>query len=256
MRRISEAIAEQVVAAWRDGEQRTRLLAQRHGISTNTVRRMLAQAGIELEPWRPARATTPEREAAILARYNECLNSSIVAKEFGLSSATVIKRVRESGGRVPARNERNIKPLLPEQVAEVLRLRDQGLGLKRIGKMTDVDSRRIQKFLASQGLPTRLVAARSPTWPHPQGYVIQNLTPDDPLYFMANERGSVMQHRYVMAQSLGRSLAPDETVHHINGDRADNRLENLQLRQGKHGKGARFVCLDCGSHNVEAAALT
>lgn len=49
--------------------------------------------------------------------------------------------------------------------------------------------------------------------------------------------GSILQHRLIMEQSLGRVLEDHELVHHKNGNRQDNRIENLELLDGRAKSG-------------------
>jgi len=79
---------------------------------------------------------------------------------------------------------------------------------------------------------------------------------EDPFVGMADTKRVVPEHRIVMARHIGRALARWETVHHVNGDTMDNRIENLQLRSGQHGRGVVRQCRSCGSFDIVSLQLT
>lgn len=61
----------------------------------------------------------------------------------------------------------------------------------------------------------------------------------------AQKEGYIPEHRFVMQEHLGRVLLPSEQVHHINGIRDDNRIENLRLVSRADHETYTTLCGDC-----------
>jgi hypothetical protein len=90
------------------------------------------------------------------------------------------------------------------------------------------------------------------------GYVEVKVPLDTPGGRLAgNKTRWMLEHRYVMQQVLGRPLGKGENVHHRNGQRDDNRPENLELWKRKQPYGVRsgdYHCPGCRCAEVAIPA--
>ena len=73
---------------------------------------------------------------------------------------------------------------------------------------------------------------RNPTgkWTTKDGYVLMHV-----------DGRTISEHRYVMQKHIGRTLFHNENVHHKNGIRDDNRIENLELWTKAQPAGQRVI---------------
>lgn len=105
----------------------------------------------------------------------------------------------------------------------------RAVGRLRDGAMCSTHYRRRQ-FGLDMTAPVRAIAARGEGSINTQGYRTRFL----------NGR-NILEHRLVMEEILGRPLLAEESVHHKNGVKTDNRPENLELwvGVGKQPRGQR-----------------
>ena len=79
-----------------------------------------------------------------------------------------------------------------------------------------------------------------------RGYVSIYVDPSSSYHSMCVKgQNYVAEHRLVMAQHLGRPLLSCEIVHHINGVKGDNRIENLELMTASDHQPINRKCTGC-----------
>lgn len=74
-----------------------------------------------------------------------------------------------------------------------------------------------------------------------------------------NRKGWMLLHRYVMQEKLGRPILSSENIHHLNGQRDDNRPENLELWNKPQPVGIRasdYHCPGCNCFNTLSGVFT
>ena len=209
-----------------------------------------------------------EKIVRMYAEGNQSGNA--IADELGYSRGYVYRILRQNGHKSSVRMGPARKyNLTTRQEKRMVIMYGAGDSCETIAQAFNIPWSAVNKRLADLGVQLRPGGFRKGSEHHgwkggrlerTDGYIVVLVSEDDPLYCMAqvktNTARYALEHRLVMARHLGRPLESNETVHHIDGDKSNNSIENLQLRQGKHGKGSLFRCLDCGSYNVELAVLT
>jgi len=151
--------------------------------------------------------------------------SSHVADAIGVKTKSLTRFASRHGIRFTA-------PIVLADLDDDIRLMaDAGATVPEIAEEIGFSSVGVHKYLKANGIDVPDMYHTGTTLS--SGYRLVYV-PDHP---DAGSKGYVREHRLVMEQQLGRRLTEDEVVHHKDGDRLNNALDNLELMSAaEHSK--------------------
>lgn len=149
------------------------------------------------------------------ADYNSLRSMAKIAKKYGVSKKCIMNYMNRFG----IKRTRKTVP-----IDEVRSLAASGCSATEIGRMLGFTASAISKAARKNGIHIKDPYHKGYILTH-NGYIMVK-KPDHP---QCDTKGYVRLHRLIMEEAIGRFLRPDEVVHHVDGNKLNNRLENLRI---------------------------
>lgn len=212
----------------------------------------------------PKKRFSEEVEKQIVQRYISGERSGFLAKEYKCDRKMISSIAKRHGHHEYASTVKGgIRGINTKHLNnKIVELHSNNLSQQQIGDTVGISQCVVSRVLRQIGLrPNNPKHSKkrheSNFWKGgiiemSQGYIgiLSNEYPS-----MKSKTGYILEHRLNMAKYLGRPLEKWESVHHIDGNRSNNDISNLQLRIGQHGKGVVYCCSECGSLKIKPKQL-
>lgn len=172
---------------------------------------------------------TSDQIREVLRLYQELKSTRLVADEMGVTLNQVKHAIERAGMQLTGLRESACTPYA-EELRQWAR---EGVAVSEMARRIGATRRTVARFLRIHEMertPFVQIGSTHPRWKggrmlDKSGYVLVYR----PGHHEANRHGQVREHRVVMEQKLGRPLQRGEVVHHIDGNRANNHPDNLEV---------------------------